>query len=179
MIRSSSWAAIAALSLITSTSGVAEDAGRGFDCDAPAGRAARVSQPVTLPAVISGVLLPVKIRRGSYVPQAGAGFESADGKNAVGFAALHGANSSRDLDLVAFGFADSSLARDFEKVSRFEPIPFSVSLSRGGQAVVKLGRQTARFDAKPMDSGKVTLFCRTGQFKFTELNIPISNQPDS
>ena len=174
MTRAGSWAAITALTLLAPTSTVAEDTGHSFDCDAPASRIFQASQPVTLPAEISGVLMPIKIRRGSYIPQAGAVFESANGKNAVGLALLHDAHSSRDLDPMAFGIADSPLPFQFQKVSRFAPIPFSISLSPSGKTVVKVAQQTARFDAKPMDSVKVTLFCYTGHFRFSELTIPIS-----
>jgi hypothetical protein len=174
MIQPNRGAAIAALTLFLAASTAAQDAGRSFDCDGPYGKTFERAFPTTLPVTISGVLQAIEIRHGSYLPSAGAAIASADGKKGIMIDFEVNAYGARELIPSAYGTAGSPLPIPFPKVPRYDPVAFSLSLSPSGKAIVRVGQKTIGFQAKPMESAKIALYCDTGKFKFSELNVSTS-----
>lgn len=82
-------------------------------------------------------------------------------------------SSAKQLTVI-FNGTHSSIARQLGKVSRSTPIPFSLKLSETGKATVNIGGYTAEFDETALSPAKASVFCSTGQFKFSDVKFTTS-----
>lgn len=156
--------------LIATLAGQASAAPIAFDCDVPADRFSSVTGNPVVRGQISGSVDIVELRKGNYLPVAGVRLTSLDETQSVGFQlASKGRNA---FDVVLNVNDGTGLKRaSVGELSVNGAIAFSLKAADSGDITLEVAGQSYRHTATAMALSTATVFCSTGQFKFSGLQI--------
>lgn len=138
-----------------------------FDCDAPVDQFSTEAQIVALPVTVVGTISALVMASKDYVPSASVAIISADDKNGVGFQMNAPADDATALDVDHIEMQRGILKEITQgRVPATGAIPFSLTVSKLGDAAVTVG--TIVFTAKfaPVARMKVAATCTSGHFKY-------------
>lgn len=162
-------AAVAAASLAPVA---AQAAPMTFECDAPTGRYSSMIVPIGSTVGVVGTLTAAAFRPGNEQSLGGVVINSTDGLNMVGFHLVLPTADAKELNLVLVAKNAGKLDR---RLIRTVPlggsVPFSLVLPAGGRGRLVLGETPVGVAFANLTSGNAIVFCGSGQFRFTGLDV--------
>jgi len=143
-----------------------------FECDAPTERYSSMIVPIGSSASVVGTLTAAAFRPGKGQSIGGLVINSADGLNMVGFHLVLPTVDAKALNLVLVAKNAGKLDRRLVRtVPLGTAVPFSMVLPAGGQGRLVLGETAVSVAFANLKSGNAIIFCGSGQYRFTGLDV--------
>lgn len=149
-----------------------------YDCDVPADSYSSVSALGDTGFSIGGTVVAVQKRSGKNLPVAGARITSVDGKASAGLQLVSTSEKNNKFDVVVTLNVGGGVRRGVAgQIDLDQPSSFFVQVSKDGRFVLRVGNIDTGMNFVPIGSGKMMVFCSTGQFKFTNLVFGAGDEP--
>lgn len=163
----------AAAALMLAAQGAAAAAPVTYDCDTGQGNFSELSQVQPGPAYrLRGTITPLRWdSHERWAPSAQARLQNGDGSRWIAVRIMRAPGVERATAAIEVNSGGSPQTTSLGWVGLNEALPFDISLSAAGAAVVLAGTERRTFRLDLGANAKVSVVCSTGEFLFGALDL--------